>query len=192
MANTYGPIPKLVTKALTTYYVPKKVKELLRDFYGSFSPSNLDYWGLAETPACPLCLTRGSLEHIPSCCPNTLGEGRYRWRRDQVLKVVADAIAFIRAREKPQSQHKVPTGLLSSTLDWQLKVDLRRLMWFPQYIANMALMPDMFLTSDCTKQVVLLELTVSEEDHVVEAHEREKGKYLELVGCWGFPRHSLH
>lgn len=56
----------------------------------------------------------------------------------------------------------------------------------------MALMPDMFLTFDCTKQVALLELTVPEEDHVVEDHERDKGKYLELVGYRGFPGHSLH
>ncbi|KAI4887728.1 hypothetical protein NFI96_005940 [Prochilodus magdalenae] len=46
-------------------------------------PSNLFCWGLAETPACPLCQRRGSLEHILSCCPKALGEGRYRWRHDQ-------------------------------------------------------------------------------------------------------------
>lgn len=112
MADTNRPIrPKLVTNAYYgTYYVPEKVKELLQDFYGSFSPSNLHCWGLAETPACLLCLTGGSLEHIGAAA-------QMPWERggtdgDQVLKVVADAIAFIRAREKHQSQHKVPTGLL--------------------------------------------------------------------------------
>lgn len=42
------------------------------------------------------------------------------------------------------------------------------------------------------KQAVLLELTVPEEDHAVEAHEWKKGKDLELVGCRGFPEHSQH
>lgn len=38
MANAYRSIPpKLVTKALATYYVPKKVKELIQDLYSSFS-----------------------------------------------------------------------------------------------------------------------------------------------------------
>lgn len=67
-----------------------------------------------------------------------LGEGRYRWRHDQVLEAVADTICagiqqsrhqpprrqnitFIRAGEK---QPKVLAGLLSSACDWRLKADL--------------------------------------------------------------------
>ncbi|KAJ4939518.1 hypothetical protein JOQ06_028966, partial [Pogonophryne albipinna] len=57
------------------------------------SPSNLHIWGIEESPACPLCSKLGNLEHILSCCPKALGEGRYRWRHDQVLKSVAEAIA---------------------------------------------------------------------------------------------------
>lgn len=59
------------------------------------------------------------------------------------------------AVERPHPQHKVPTGLLSSARDWQLKVDLGKLLKFPEHIANTALRPEMVLTSDCKRQVVL-------------------------------------
>ncbi|KAI2654633.1 hypothetical protein H4Q32_011403 [Labeo rohita] len=169
---------------------------------------------------------RGSLEHILSCCPKALGEGRYRWRHDQVLKAVADTICagiqqikhqplarpyivFVRAGEKPQSQPKVPGDLLSTAGNWQLKVDLGRQLKFPDHITSTTLRPDMVLTSESTKQVVLLELTVPWEDRIEEAFERKKAKYLELVedcrrkgwrarcepievGCREFPGQSLH
>ena len=49
------------------------------------SPTNSHTWGLAETPACPLCSKRGTLGQILSSCTRVLGDGRYRWRHDQVL-----------------------------------------------------------------------------------------------------------
>lgn len=55
-------------------------------------PSNLFCWGKVNTPACPLYQGRGTLEHILSSCPKALGDGRYRWRHDQVLKAVAESI----------------------------------------------------------------------------------------------------
>jgi len=79
------------------------------------SPSNLFCWGKVE-PACPLCLQRGTLEHILGRCSRGLGEWRYHWRHDHVLKAIADTIcsaishckrpmkktiAFVRAGEKP-------------------------------------------------------------------------------------------
>ncbi|RXN24140.1 reverse transcriptase [Labeo rohita] len=206
---------------------PARLKFLIQSVYDVLpSPANLHCWGLAEAPSCPLCPARGSLEHILSCCPKALGKGRYRWRHDQVLKAVADTICagiqqikhqplarpynvFVRAGEKPQSHPKVPADLLSTAGDWQLKVDLGRQLKFPDHITSTTLRPDMVLTSESTKQVVLLELTVPWEDRIEEAFERKKAKYLDLVedcrrkgwrarcepievGCRGFPGQSLH
>ncbi|KAI4885725.1 hypothetical protein NFI96_026178, partial [Prochilodus magdalenae] len=56
------------------------------------SPANLFTWGLVDSPACQLCQKRGTLEHILSCCSKALGEGRYCWRHNQVLRAVADSI----------------------------------------------------------------------------------------------------
>nr|XP_061785060.1 uncharacterized protein LOC133576095 [Nerophis lumbriciformis] len=206
---------------------PARLKFLIQSVYDVLpSPSNLHCWGLVETPECPLCKARGSLEHILSCCPKALGEGRYTWRHDQVLKAVADTIgtgiqqnkhqlpvrhniSFVKAGDKPQAGFKAPTGLLATARVWQLQVDLGRQLKFPERIARTSLRPDLVLTSDSTKQVVLLELTVPWEDRMEEAHERKKAKYLELVetcresgwrtrcepievGCRGFLGQSVH
>ena len=104
---------------------------------------------------------------------------------------------------------KVPTGLLSSACDWQLKVDPGRQLKFPEHITSTTLRPDMALTSESSKQVVLVELTIPWEDWIEVAYEWKKEKYLELVeacrlNCWrascesikvgyrGFPGQSLH
>ena len=52
------------------------------------SPTNLHIWGRIETLNCQLCARKGSLQHILSNCPKALGDGRYRWHHDQVLKVI--------------------------------------------------------------------------------------------------------
>ena len=91
---------------------PQQIKFLIQAIYDVLPcPSNLHTWGIAQTPACPLCSKRGTLEHILSCGTRALGDGRYRWRHDQVLKTIAEAIS---------------TGLELSATDWQLLVDLER------------------------------------------------------------------
>ena len=73
---------------------PHRIKFLIQEVYDVLpSPSNLHTWGLAETPACPLCSKRGTLEHILRCCTRALGDGWYRWRHDQVLKTIAEVIS---------------------------------------------------------------------------------------------------
>lgn len=179
---------------------PHRIKFLIQSVYDVLpSPSNLFRWGLAENPLCPLCQRAGSLEHILSCCPRALGDGRYRWRHDQVLRVIAEAIstgistskdqqptrqsiAFVRAGEKPQQHRGQAGGLLATSRDWQLKVDLGRQLKFPENIAVTTLRPDMVLVSETSRQVVLLELTVPWEDRMEEAFERKRAKYEELAG----------
>lgn len=41
-----------------------------------------------ESPACPLCLGEGSLQHILNCCPKALGKERCTWHHGQGLKTV--------------------------------------------------------------------------------------------------------
>ena len=57
---------------------PYRIKFLIQAVNDNLpSPSNLFSWGMVESPACPLCLKRGTLEHILSCYSKALGEGRY-------------------------------------------------------------------------------------------------------------------
>ncbi|XP_073696141.1 uncharacterized protein [Garra rufa] len=205
---------------------PYRIKFLIQAVYDVLpSPSNLFSWGMVETPACPLCQRRGTLEHILSCCPKALGEGRYRWRHDQVLKAVADSIcsgishskslhpvkttAFVRAGEKSTPAARgTSSGLLATARDWELSVDLGKQLKFPETVAITTLRPDIVLTSEASKQVIILELTVPWEDRMEEANERKRAKYSQLmegcrnngwraicqpveVGCRGFVGQSL-
>ncbi|XP_061747756.1 uncharacterized protein LOC133545995, partial [Nerophis ophidion] len=178
---------------------PHRIKFLIQAVYDVLpSPSNLFTWGKVETPGCPLCQRRGTLEHILSCCPIALGEGRYRWRHDQVLKAIADAIcrgvshskslrpvkstAFIRAGEKSTpAARDTSSSLLATARDWELSVDLGKQLKFPDVVAKRTLRPDIVLTSVASKQVILLELTVPWEDRMEEANERKSAKYSQLV-----------
>ena len=205
---------------------PYRIKFLIVSVYDVLpSPSNLFCWGKVDAPSCPLCLRRGTLEHILSCCSKALREGRYTWRHDQVLKAIAEtiftsitqnkplrparqAIAFIRAGEKPKPKPRGAAGLLGTAPDWQMKADLGKQLGFPEHIAETTLRPDIVLFSDSTKQVVLLELTVPWEERMEEANERKRAKYANLVeecrrrgwrarcvpievGCRGFAAQSL-
>lgn len=56
---------------------PLHIKFLIQSVYDILpSPTSLQRWGL-NTAACQLCQKRATLEHILSCCPKALGEGRY-------------------------------------------------------------------------------------------------------------------
>lgn len=91
------------------------------------SPATLHVWGKSETPSC-LLGSGGSLEHLLSCRPKALADGRYRRRHDQVLKTIAESVAsdigsnkhhhapkkaapFIEL-EKPRAYQRVTTGPL--------------------------------------------------------------------------------
>ncbi|TWW79887.1 hypothetical protein D4764_10G0009170 [Takifugu flavidus] len=179
---------------------PQHIKFLIQSVYDVLpSPTNLQRWGLAATVACQLCKKRATLEHILSCCPKALEDGRYRWHHGQ------QSITFVRAGEKAQQQPSSFGGLLTMARDWKLQVDLGRQLKFPEHISATSLRPDMVLTSESTKQVVLVELTVPWEDRLEEANKR---KYANLViecqnkgwkarrepvevGCRGFAGQSL-
>ncbi|XP_077380867.1 uncharacterized protein LOC144020874 [Festucalex cinctus] len=176
-----------------------RVRFLVQAVYDALpSPANLHVWGKSETPTCPLCSGRGSLEHLLSSCPKSLAEGRYRWRHDQVLKAVAESIAlgistnthhkapsravpFIKAGERPQPCPQTARGLLHTASDWQLQVDLGKQLKFPQHIAATSLRPDMIITSEASRHLIMLELTVPWEERMEEANERKRAKYQELV-----------
>lgn len=80
-------IERKVTWAELWKAEPQRIKFLIQAVYDVLpSPLNLHIWGKVESPTCPLCSRRGTLEHILSCCLQALGEGRYRWRHEKVLK----------------------------------------------------------------------------------------------------------
>ena len=190
------------------------------------TPSNKNIWfGSEET--CKLCGGNGTLNHILSGCIVALKQGRYRWRHDQVLRQIAvfvDAkrknhnsqtrreeknIKFVRAGEKQApTQNSLPDSYLDGANDWILAADLDGNLKFPKQVADTNQRPDMILSSESTKRMGLIELTVPSEDRVEVSGELKKAKYAPLqeqgkvkgwnvrvwaveVGCKGFPAASM-
>ena len=170
-----------------------EIRFLIKSVYDVLpSPTNLHIWGKRETPNCQLCARKGSLQNILSSCPKALGDGRYRWRHDQALKVIANELTkamrasnhqpgkklkqinFVKAREKIQRKRREKTNLLSFVDNWQLIVDLETQLKFPRHIAVTSLRPDLILHSDNTKQCIIWELTVSWEEYITLANERKR------------------
>ena len=161
------------------------------------SPWNLHTWGKGDTPVCQLCGGKGSLQHLLSGCTRSLSEGRYRWRHDQVLKVIAEVVSeaiksnrfspgrhkviFVRVGSSKQLQTKNKVTLLSSAPDWQLLVDLERQTKFPVHIVGTNLWPDIVMFSNSTKKVIMWELSVPWEENMESMHKRKIAKYEPLV-----------
>ncbi|XP_063418448.1 uncharacterized protein LOC134701249 [Mytilus trossulus] len=65
-------------------YPQYQLQFLLRLVYDVLpTPSNLHRWKLSETPDCPLCGNRGTLQHVLSGCNIALTQGRFTWRHNQ-------------------------------------------------------------------------------------------------------------
>lgn len=194
------------------------------------TPSNLKIWGGEEDPSCKQCgAANCTLNHILTGCPKALAEGRDRWRHDRVLTEIAKwveqqrvkannnqaqppgAMTFVREGDKARKT-SMPTRNLPSTLqrasDWELSVDLKRRLVFPQDVAVTSLRPDMVLLSRSRKAIIVAELTVPWEERLDVSHQLKKAKYQDLideaslkgwhatifpieVGCRGFPAKSV-
>ncbi|KAI8492574.1 hypothetical protein Bbelb_296150 [Branchiostoma belcheri] len=171
--------------------------------------------GLREDPACKLCGERGTMAHILSSCKTALAQGRYRWRHDKVLTVLACSLEEVRKRKRQGStrpgstiafvreggERRTTTGrsrevgnILEKAKTWELRVDLGRKLQFPKVVQT-KLRPDAVLWAEAEKKLVLVELTVPWEERCEEAYERKKNKYQELIDecrskgwqAWLFP-----
>ena len=192
---------------------PARISFLLRSVYDTLpSPANLCTWGLIEDPAYQLCGARATMAHILSACKTALQQGRYRWRHDKVLAVLADilererkqkqprtnkgpsSIKFVKTGEKTATSHPNISGLLRQATSWEMRVDLRRKLVFPD-VVHTNLRPDIVIWSTHSRKIILIELTVPWEERCEEAYERKRAKYTELVeacrqkgwNAWLFP-----
>ena len=210
----------LSTSETSLKFLVKAVYDLLP------TPSNKNIWfGSEET--CKLCGGNGTLTHILSGCEVALGQGRYTWRHNQVLRQIAlcvDAkrinhnnhfrrvekkIQFVKAGDKrTPTPIRLSDSYLDGANDWELKTDLDGNLKFPRQIADTNLRPDMFLLSESTKKIGLIELTVPSEERVEVSGEIKKARYEPLqelgkvkgwnvhlwaveVGFRGFPAASM-
>ena len=166
------------------------------------TPVNLHQW-FGEDPGCALCSMPATLRHILTGCKTSLTQGRYTWRHNQVLKVLASTLEDKRAATNslppPTSNQQQATfvhegakvtrscstpserGQLRLARDWKMLADIGRQLVFPPEIATTTLRPDLVLWSPSLKKVYIIELTVPWEDRVDEAYERKHLRYAELA-----------
>lgn len=177
----------------------QRIRFLLKSVYDVLpSPTNLCVWGIAADANCKLCQKPANLKHVLSACSVALADGRYTWRHDQVLKVIAERvdiarrqerkrnnrlefIKFQKAGEKGTERGGREQGILATATDWKMAADIGGRMAFPQEVAVTQSRPDIVLWSPQTRQVVMVELTVPWEERVEESHELKRQKYQPLV-----------
>ena len=157
---------------------------------------NLERWGLIESSRCPLCGDEHcSIRHILSGCNVSLHQGRYLYRHNQVLRVLAHHIQsflnvkkvvssgikrihFVGEGAKEKKGRKPDLGILHRARDFVLDVDLNKQLHFPPHIAcNVSKRPDMVIYSNSLRMVVLIELTCPCEERFHEAHSGKMEKY---------------
>lgn len=173
------------------------------------SPSNLRRWG-ADRAAwnCPLCGKFGATaKHVLSNCYVALNQGRYTWRHDEILAILAKhlfglvktanratprshptpaiAKSFVRAGTRTTSQrskYKHRT-LLEQATDWIVLIDgIPKRTVFPQCTGvDSSLRPDIIIFSPSKKIMIWAELTVPLEENVIDAEIRKTKRYLELA-----------
>ena len=162
-------------------------------------------------------------------CKTALTQGRYTWRHDQVLKEIGywidekrkvinsspwrrrAGIGFVKAGEKTAAvSPRVEESILKIARDWKIQVDLPEAhVKIPSHIASTSQRPDIVLTSEAVKQMILVELTVPIEDRIQLSSELKAAKYEQgvmeasamkgwkssiytvEVGCRGYPAPSL-
>ena len=180
---------------------PFRISFLLRAVYDTLpTPVNLHRWGMREDPLCRLCGGKGTMAHILSGCKTALTQGRYRWRHDKVLALLAEileqerrkkypaktralpsTITFVKEGHRPVVQGQTKQNLLQSAPSWEMEVDLGRKLHFPEAVLSTTLRPDIIMWSPEGKKIILVELTVPWEEGCEEAAERKKTKYQQLV-----------
>jgi len=65
-------------------------------------------FGGLQDPICHLCDKPGTMQHDLSSCQPTLGQGRYRWRYDNVLRELADFLERERRKKRHTKQKACP------------------------------------------------------------------------------------
>ena len=166
MARAWDESSPAVWVMATQNLPPEPLKFILNAAQNTLpSNSNLHLWGRKISATCPLCRgSRQTLEHVLNNCPKALELRRYSKRHDEVLGVVGEFI-----------QSHLPPG-------FSVIIDLPSESYsFPNHISPTNLRPDIVWWCDKTRELWLLELTVSYETRVADAAARKTGKYLDLV-----------
>ncbi len=183
-------------------------------------PSNLRRWGITPLALCPLCRKPNTTyKHIINGCPVSLSNGTYKWRHDNVLRVLHHylsclvskfnsrqptsidvtfhGINFVRPGVQPVRQ--IPKGkrtssLLSVANDWELAIDdITGKVHFPSVLSLDSLQrPDILFVSHSRRTLIWAELTVPLEERTIDSRIKKTEKYNSLANSIRLKGWTLH
>ena len=115
------------------------------------------------------------MAHILSGCKIALTQGRYGWRHDKVLAVLAgileqerrkkqlakarpllSTIDFVKEGQRLVIHNQARQNLLQSAKGWEMEVDLGRKLHFPEAVLSTPLRPDIIMWSLEGKKIILV------------------------------------
>ena len=144
------------------------------------APLYLMRCGRSDDAECGLCSKPGHLEHILSSCRTAFTQRRFTWRHDKVLQKMTHHIELkrvnanksetkrakeVRIGQKARKRNVIKNtehsvDLLNRATDWELRVDLDKLLIFPFEIET-RLRPAMIIYSIANKLLNIIERTVT-------------------------------
>ena len=138
--------------------LPKNIFNFSLRYINNSLPTrkNLVKWGLSSSADCSFCFCPESLLHVISGCKTYLDEGRYTWRHNSVLNLIASSLLDV---ERSKMYVDLP-GFIS-----------------PSVITGDELRPDLLLTIE-NKILYILELTVGFETNLKTNSDRKHEKLL--------------
>ena len=174
-----------------------------------------------------ICGKVQTLDHVLSSCKVALGQGRYTWRHNRVLESILvtleehvgrakktpprSTIAFIKEGEKAPkaAETKNKRNFFDGSLDWRIACDLKGEGKYPSLVMKSGMRPDLVITSQESRRMLIVELTVPFESRICHQHEYKIAKYEDLcatirregfsvnffaveVGARGFVAESMH
>ena len=141
--------------------LPKNIFNFTIRYINNTLPTrkNLHKWGVSTTSECAFCLSPESLLHIVAGCKTYLNEGRFTWRHDSVLNLIASTLKSLNYSN--------------------LYVDLPGYL-SPSVITGDTLRPGLVLTIE-NKCIYILELTIGFESNLQTNATRKREKYQDLI-----------
>ena len=153
-----------VTKSIWTSVQSKMPKNIfnftIRYLNNSLSTrNNLKKWNFAQSSECSFCHLPETLLHVVAGCKSYLEEGRYTWRHNSALQILANYF-----RASPGASLYVDLPCFHS----------------PSIITGDNFRPDLVFVSPDNK-IYILELTVGFETNLEVNAERKRAKYQSLM-----------
>ena len=138
--------------------LPKNIFNFSLRYINNSLPTrkNLVKWGLSSSADCSFCFCSESLLHVISGCKTYLDEGRYTWRHNSVLNLIASSLLDV---ERSKMYVDLP-GFISSSV-----------------ITGDELRPDLLLTIE-NKILYILELSVGFETNLKTNSDRKHEKNI--------------